>query len=132
MKIWITFNTVWSLQSGGLERCRVWWQKPQYVFIDREFDYDSLPFGSPGAADQTQGLTRLGWRCSQTNGNETGSVSLGKIFDYKGDICELVWDKLCEFFQSTDLRQWDKQEEELQLNSKDFLLELDVDFTLSK
>jgi|TARA_R110000851_G_scaffold47424_1_gene115064 hypothetical protein len=128
MKIWITFDTVGSLQSGGLERCRVWWQKPYYQFIDRQFEYDSLPFG----ADQTQGLCSIGWRYYLTQGFETGSVSLGKIFKYEGDICNLVWEKLCEFFQSDDLRQWDIKADELKLDPKDFLLELDVNFALSK
>jgi hypothetical protein len=127
MKIWITFNTVFSLQCGGLERCKIWFQKPMYVFVDKEFYYDSLPFGG---GNQKQGLTSLGWRHSGTQGKEANSLSLGKIFNYEGDICELVWEKLCEFFESDDLRQWDVQEKKLKLNTKDFLLELDVEFKL--
>lgn len=127
MKIWVTFNTVFSLQSGGLERCSIWWQKPRYVYMDRNFDYDSLPFGG---GNQRQGLTKVGWRYFETNGKETRNVSLGKIFDYEGDICDLVWDKLCEFFDSDDLRQWDIQQEKLKLDPKDFLLEIDVEFKL--
>src|SRR5690606_5887841 len=114
MKIWITFNSVTSLQSGGLERCRVWWQKPISCFIDREFEYSSLPFGG----DQKQGLEAIGWRYAQTNGKETGNVSLGKIFEYKGEVCNFVWDKLCEFFKSEDLRRWDVQAEKYKLHPK--------------
>lgn len=128
MKIWITFDTTFSLQCGGLERCSVWFQKPEYVYIDRNFEYDSLPFGG---GNQREGLTKLGWRYSITQGKETGNVSLGKIFNYEGDICDLVWSKLCEFFQCDDMRQWDIKESELNLNPKDFLLELDVIFKLN-
>jgi len=129
MKIWVCFNSVHSLQSGGLERCMVWFQRPYFIYLDRLHEYDSLPFGG---GNQMQGLTKFGWRHTMTNGKETGCVSLGKIFDYEGDICELVWDKLCKFYQSDDLREWDLKAKELNLDAKDFLLELDVDFTLSK
>ena len=127
MKIWISFDSVSALQIGGLERCSVWWQRPYYVFLDRSFEYDSLPFGG---GNQKQGLCNIGWRYTMTEGKETRHVSLGKIFDYEGDICDLVWDKLCEFFQSEDLRLWDKQAEKLKIEPKDFLLELDVVFNL--
>lgn len=127
MKIWITFNTIFQLQSNGLGSCKVWFQKPSYTYVERTFEYDSLPFGG---GDQKQGLTQLGWRYTHTDGHETCSVSLGKILNYDGDICEYVWNKLCEFFQSDDLRQWDIKSKELNLNPKDFLLELDTNFTL--
>jgi len=129
MKIWITFNTVFSLQCGGLERCQVWWQKPQYVVVDKTYDYDDLPFG--GANITYKGLTRIGWRYAITQGQETGSVSLGKIFNYDGDICDYVWEELCKFFQSDDLREWDEQAKKLKLKPQQFMLELDVDFKLN-
>ena len=127
VKIWITFDNVSQLQIGGLERCKIWFQKPEYVYVDKNFDYGSLPFGG---GNQKQGLTRIGWRFSRTEGKETGSISLGKVFDYEGDICEYVWDQLCLFFKSEDLRIWDEQEERLSLKPSDFLLELDTMFTL--
>ena len=105
MKIWITFSTVFGLQCGGLERCRIWFQKPKYIYVDREHDYDDLPFG--GSNSTYQGLEKLGWKHSMTGGKETGSISLGKVFDYKGDVCELVWKELCNFFKCDDLRKWD-------------------------
>lgn len=126
MKIWITFDSVRQLQFGGLERCRIWFQKPRYIYVDRKYEYSDLPFGG----SQKQGLCPIGWNYSQTNGKETGTVSLGKIFNYKGSICDKVWEELCGFFESEDLRVWDLQMEKLKKSPRDFLLELDVSFTL--
>lgn len=129
MKIWITFDSVLQLQIGGLERCKIWFQKPRYTYMYRDVEYDSLPFGG---GTQREGLTNIGWTYSQTNGLETRGVSLGKILNYEGDICDIVWDKLCEFFKSDDLRQWDLQEKKLNLSPSEFLLELDTLFILKE
>jgi hypothetical protein len=127
MKIWITYRSVNQLISGGLERCDVWFQKPRYKFFDRTIDVTDLPFGG---GTQYEGVCKLGWEYSMTDGKETRSVSLGKIFNYKGSICNYVWLKLCEHFESDDLRNWDLQAKKLNLYPKDFILELDVCFEM--
>lgn len=129
MKIWVTFDTVEGLLYGGLERCNIWWQKPQYVYIDRSCDYQDRLFGK--YPKDGIGIQGIGWRYAVTMGKETSSVSLGKIFDFEGDICNLVWDELCKFFKSEELLEWDVNAKKYNLQPKDFILELDVDFKLS-
>lgn len=128
MKVWITFNTLFSLQSRGLGACRIWFNKPEYVFVERNHDYQNLPFGG---GSQKEGLEKLGWRCIYESGSrETNSISLGYVFGYESDLSNLVWKELCSFFKSEDLRIWDKQAKELKLQPKDFIFETEIKFEL--
>lgn len=128
MKIWVTYNSAFSLQCGGLERVWVWFRQPEWV--DRWRDSDELPFASDNA-DLT-GRRELGWTLT---GASYGlrPVSFGKIFGYGDEkkedqnaITRFVWTKLEEHF-SCDFMQWDKAVK----SPKDFLLELDLSFYIN-
>jgi len=129
MTIWITRPRTGSLQAGGLERCRVWFHKPRYTFMDITHDYQNLPFGG---GHQREGLYEFGWEVNQSHsGNkEKNSLSLGNWLGYDSEIPLYVWDELCKHYQSEDIGQWDIKDKELDLKRSDFLLEREIEITL--
>ncbi|MEK6829071.1 MAG: hypothetical protein AABY15_03010 [Nanoarchaeota archaeon] len=125
LKIWITFPSAGSLHGGGLERCQVWFTKPAYMFIKTERDWEDqdLPFGNDNG--QREGVQRWGWHVINSRG-EHGSVSFGKTFGYESKLALHVWNKLCEFFGSEELREWTIIEREQNKTTDKFCLEVDL------
>lgn len=128
MKIWITRLTAGELHAGGLERCRVWFTKPEYLFrvTDMEKWHDS-PFDS--AIDK--GLGRWGWYPKDPRG-EPRSLSFGKAFGYIGDansdLAEYVWKQLEKHFNGAKFPiGWDDEEKAGRSKEEDFLLEINID-----
>lgn len=127
MKIWITRQSTGELHAGGLERCRVWFQKPKYVMeINSDFLKD-LPFGD----DESKGISAY-WLSA--NGFD-GSISFGRIFGYGDDsvqpvqgLAVYVWSKLREHYGNARFVDgWYEYEKAGNCHQSQFLLEIDLD-----
>lgn len=127
MRIWITRLSAGSLHAGGLERCRVWFTKPEYHFRVTDFErWDDSPFDS----DPKKGYGRFGWYPKDNRG-EPNSLSFGKAFGYadeeNSELAEYVWNKLIEHFNNTKFPLgWSEEEDAKRANEEDFLLEIDI------
>jgi len=135
MKIWITRLSANQIMFGGLERLKVWWEKPIYLVEKiQEKDRDT-PFGY---ISEEQGFYKYsnynyeGWVCFESKGRIP--FSFGKIFGYSDgenkELAEFVWNKLCEHFLNEPFDNWDKLEKEGKVYSSDFLLEIDLNITM--
>lgn len=123
MKLWITRNSAFSVQCGGLERLLVWSEKPVYILKKLEKEEDD-PFSLAFRVDH--GLYRkYGWTAFRSF-----PTSFGKVFGYDdGDNKEfaiIVWQKLCEHFLNEEFEKWDILEKDGKCKSEDFLLEVDI------
>lgn len=135
MKIWITRQSAFSIQCGGLERLFVWFRKPKWVWEWRDIPSDSCPFGD---------LSDLnGRRIAKWEPMESGitwidrSFSFGKMFGYadrkeenENEIASFVWNKLKEHFKNEDFDKWDEVEKRGDAKIEDFLLEIDLDIKM--
>lgn len=123
MKIWITRDSAFSIQCGGLERLRVWFKKPKFFLIKLEEKDRDLPFDYIGIDEGI--YSKYGW---EVDGEV--SFSFGKVFGYiKGENKELaiiVFNKLKEHFLNEDLEKWDILEKEGKSKIEDFLLEIEI------
>ncbi len=135
MKIWITRNSASSIMFGGLERLFIWFRKPIYMVEIADDNYRDTPFEDI-SIDKTPHYKYHGWYCFESMwvGNST-DLSFGKIFGYSdgdnAEIAKFVWAKLCDHFNNEPFDNWDKMENEGLVKIQDFLLELDLDITLS-
>lgn len=123
MKIWITYNSAFGLQCGGLERVWVHFWEPQWVDQWRSEADDDEPFMQ---LTDRHGRRYTGWH--PMIGYGMHSISFGKIFGY-GDsndenmsmLAKFVWEKLEEHF-GVPFMDWDKTN----VSPKDFCLEIDL------
>lgn len=127
MKIWVTYNSVFGLQCGGLERVWVHFSKPQYVERWRPPREDETPFGT---LSDMNGRLDAGWQ--PVSGYGLHALSFGKLFGYgdressEDDLVDFVWSHLCAHFQDKDLRDWDK----VPVTPRSFILELDLNISI--
>lgn len=130
MKIYITRNSAFSLQCGGLSRVNVWFQKPHYYYKYLGPDH------AFGPDDGQLGVVKAGW---MTGGGEfQSSVPFSTIFGYGDDnegegrqkIALFVWSKVKEHFHNAPFSDWDKLEDEKKVDQRQFLLELEVDMNM--
>lgn len=136
MKIWVTRNSAFSIQCGGLERLFVWFRKPRFIEEWRDQASFDLPFGEES---ELNGARISDWECSRDNSLWISSpVSFGKLFGYtdrqeksENEIAEYVWGKLTEHFGNTEFDKWDQYEKENpQCCRKNFLLEIELNITM--
>lgn len=127
MKIWITRDIGGSLQGGGLERCWVWFRKPEWV--DRWASYSETPFGWFG---EKYGGRDHGW---EFNGYGLHPISFGKLFGYQdhqpedcgeNKLADHVWKELHRHFKCP-FKEWDQSK----AKTKDFLLELEINISFN-
>lgn len=129
MKIWVTYDSASGLHAGGLERCSVWFTKPEYYFIKntRDWEDENLPFGDED--EQRRGVQRWGWMSNENTRGETSHVSFGKVFGYGEGFPKQVWRKLEKHFGSNNLREWSDIEKTGRALAENFILEVEVSAT---
>ncbi len=130
MKIWITRESAFQIQCGGIERLYVWFSKPEFHLIKLEEKDRDIPFGDYLGQDHGY-YRRYGWQESE---NKIGrGLSFGKVFGYSGEsapnssFAEIVWEKLREHFLNQPIKIWDTLEKEGKCKAEDFLLELEIE-----
>lgn len=131
VKAWVTYSTAGSLHSGGLTNCELWFSKPMFFHATEfvEINEDDLPFGYD--YKKRDGYQhRMGWYCQFNERGECGSVSVGKVLGYEGEISIYIWNKLCSHFGSDKLYEWMNKEREDGVRSEDFLLEIELRVSL--
>jgi hypothetical protein len=135
MKIWITRQSTSSLHAGGLERCNVWFCKPEYFYtVNSVKEWGDIPFD----IDEKKGLGRHGWQINQHQHKEPKeSISFGRLFGY-GDshykngyiegLAEYVWAKLHDHYGNTGfVHGWYEYEKSGKCKEEDFILEIDIE-----
>lgn len=132
MEIWVTRQTAFGIQCGGLERLQVWFRKPVWVEEWKDQASYNLPFGHESELN--------GARIAKWEVREGGScwietpISFGKLFGYddrkeesENEIARFVWSKLEEHFGNSDFDQWHEYEKEHpECHMRNFLLEIDL------
>lgn len=109
-KIWVTFSSSTSLGASGLKRAYFWLEEPVYTFYKRWKD------------SEIDGLSTYGWSIpGKPNGK---CYSVGDFFGYDSQISVYIWQKLCDFFESENLIDWDSKAEGKTPDL--FLLEIDI------
>jgi len=135
MKIWITRLSANQIMFGGLERLKVWWEKPMYLVEKIQEKGRDTPFEYYG---EEKGFYKYpqynyeGWTCFESKGRFP--FSFGKVFGYgdgeNKELAEYVWNKLCEHFLNEPFDNWDKLEKEGKVQVSEFLLEIDIKINL--
>ncbi len=136
MKIWITRETAFSLNCGGLSRCHVWFRKPEYVLIKLSEKERDLPFGDIYESEIP--LYRYGgWHILNEHPDLNKTFVFSKLFGYGdsenpeiAELAQYVWKKVCEHFKDKPFEDWDEMERTKELHVKDFLLEVDLSVSL--
>lgn len=136
MKIYITRLSASEILFGGLERLRVWFEKP--VYVERTI-YD--PAAGPFMDTEKSGCFKGGEWVVYTSGKvERRSVSFGCVFGYinnpdpyLNEIATYVWEELCKHFGSAHIDEpWEKNEQEGRSRIQDFFLEIDLSIKMKK
>jgi len=135
MKIWITRQTAFGIQCGGLERLFVWFRKPRWVSEWRPYEKDDIPFGD---LSDLNGRLISQWEAPSSGNNWiTHSLSFGKMFGYNDSdnedeniIASYVWKELENHFKNKPFKEWHQMEKDDEVKREDFLLEIDLDIKL--
>src|SRR5882672_10112691 len=98
IKVWITRSSAGSLMAGGLERCQVWFRKPDFIWKSLLPSHRDTPFGN--LHESETGCRRYGWECDDVGSYQ---FSFGKVFGYPSEggrdhIGRYVWQKLITHF----------------------------------
>lgn len=127
MKIWITRNSAFSLQCGGLERCWVHFSKPSYVYEKLTEKERDLPFGD---ILESEGMFRkIGWK--EFSGKTwVPSLSVGNWLGYDSPISYFIWDKIQEHFLNAPFDTWHEMERAGTVKLEDFCLEMEISISL--
>lgn len=135
MKIWVTRLSTGELHSGGLERCRVWFQKPIFVQSVTVDELNDLPFGE----NELRGLGHFGWVGGMDSHYPSDSISFGKLFGYGhksrhenhiNELSEWVWKKLNDHYGDTRFPEgWYEYEKQGKCHQSQFLLEIELNIT---
>ena len=134
MLIYITRDSTSSIHAGGLERLRVWFQRPTYHYAVNQFE--DLPFGN-----DMEGIGEWGWTCERQNHKlpET-CISFGKLFGYGetqhpnhvAGLSEFVWSQLNKHYGNTEfVNGWYEYEKAGHCKQHQFLLEIDLHITFT-
>lgn len=134
MKIWITRNSGFSIQCGGLQRLYVWFSKPTFVITPYEEKDRDLPWGF---FTESHGFLRdAGWYTLSTKRNQY--ISFGDYFGYteedepNPELATYVWEKLKEHFKNRPFNDWHEMDRSGETHHKDFLLEIDIEIKIKK
>lgn len=123
--IWITRQSAFSIQCGGLDRLQVWFTCPNY-YEPYYFNEIDEPFGS----EREYGcFAKQGWQVHE--GKTQASVSFGGLFGYESEISDFVWNKLKEHFGNSDFRTWEEYEKNnIECHTKNFMLKINLNMEM--
>lgn len=137
MKIWVTRQSAFSIQCGGLERLLVWFRQPTWVEEWRTELQDDTPFED---LSDMNGRKTANWEVRQSGVTWIDRpVSFGKLFGYsdrkeetENEIANYVWHQLEKHFGNTPFEQWHEYEKEnTSCCRKNFILEIDIKVSFS-
>jgi hypothetical protein len=127
-KIWITRNSAFSIQCGGLERLFIHFSKPTYFYEKLTTKDRDIPFGY---IEESEGLfKKIGWIETQPK-MFMPSISVGNFIGYDNEMSEFIWNKLKEHFLNEEFDKWHILEEENKCKIENFLLEMTISIDFS-
>lgn len=129
IQAWVTRQSAFSIQCGGIERLTVHFSKPVYIFEKfKEADRDT-PFGyiseCEGGLYKKHGWFELNKKCYM------GTLSVGQWLGYDNPVSEFIWQKLQEHFKNEPFDNWHLLEQSGECRIEDFLVEMELSLSIN-
>lgn len=129
VKCWITRQSAFSIQCGGLERLFIHFSKPSYCLEQLSEKDRDTPFSD---ISEQEGLyKKVGW-IELNQKTWCQSLSVGNWIGYDNTISNYIWSELRNHFHNKPFDEWHILEKEGKSKISDFCLELEVEILLNK